>query len=146
MWFPRRQILVEVYLQHSGPWKKANPKVFCKSGLQPFVDSHADHDLQKISIKVEAPDQFLLDATNTGATECHISKIIMDGVEINADNMHKVFKIAHNKKNLPVSFDNVKNYQNKVSNTLLKNSYMLFDIWENDSISYLLSIGNKMIW
>ena len=146
MWFPRRQILVEVCLRHSGPWKKADPKVFCRSGLQPFVDSHADGNIQKISIEIEAPDQLLLDATNTGATECHVSKIIMDGVEINPDNMHKVFKIAYNKNNLPTSFDNAVNYQIKVGNRLFKNSYMLFDIWENDSISYLLSIGNKMIW
>jgi hypothetical protein len=146
MWFPRRQILVEVFLQHSGKFKNSDPKVFCKSGLESLVSSNAEGNLQRLSIEVEAPDQFLIDATNTESTGCHISKVTMDGIEINTENMQKVFKIAINKNNLPVSFDNVQNYQMKVGDRLSKHSYMLFDIWANDSITYLLSIGNKINW
>ena len=88
----------------------------------------------------------LLDIAKKESTESTISKVTLDGVDVNADNLHKVFKIVINKKNLPVSFDNVGSYHHTVGNKLSNNSYMLFDIWGNDLISYLLSLGNKMTW
>jgi len=146
MWFPRRQILVEVYLQHPEAFTNSDPKVFCNSGSEPTVSSCSYNNFQKISINVQAPEKFLLDIANKKSTECNISKITLDGVDINDDNMHKVFKIVINKNNLPVSFDNMEKYHYTVGNKLFNNSYILFDIWENDSISYLLSLGNKMTW
>jgi len=149
MWFPRRQILVELCLQHFGTFTNTKPKVYCKSGQEPVILSTVDGDLQKISIEIEAPDRVLVDATHTGSDWYTAHKISIDGVEVNADNVHNVFKIATNKGKLPVSLDNVESYHLKGctgGDRIPKNAYLLFDIYETDFITYLLSIGNKMIW
>lgn len=146
MWFSRRQILVEIHLLYDNTVPGTNPKVFCKSSVSPVVKHNIDGNIQKISFTIEAPEIFILDVTNSKNITSSICKVLIDGTEINNENLNKVFKIATNRKNLPITVDNIKNFQYKFGNKLIGNSYMVFDIYENDSISYLLSLGNKMIY
>lgn len=145
MWFPRRQILVEVYLQYNVAVLDSDAKAHCKSGFIPKIKTSVDGDIKKIEIEVEAPEVFIIDPiVNTGS--CNVIKILVDGIEINQNLYNKVFKVATNRKNLPVNSNNIDFFQPKFGNNLTTNSYIIFDIYEKDFITYLLSIGNKMIF
>lgn len=146
MWFPCRQILVEIHLQYPEQVSDNSPRVFCKSGHDTVVKSEIHSNMQKISFNIQAPEVFLLDATNSNSIAYKVSKLFINGVEINDKCYNKVFKIASNNRNLPVTAQNINNFQQKFGDTLSGNSYMIFDIYENDAITYLLSIGNKIIF
>ena len=142
MWFPCRQILVDLSLKYEHDNTIETPRIYCDSDQAVDVVTFIDKNTQRIKFSIGIPEIFYIDIQSSAV----VKEIKLDNFDINQNNLTKIFKIVPNKSKLPFNKNTVHRLPQKEGLRIYSKSFLLFNLYETDSISYLLSIGNKIEW
>jgi len=140
MWFPSSDIFLNINLLYKDN-NISTPLVHTQS-KQPIALGHSvNKPIQNLQIQVTVPELLYLEFKNITETVL-VDQILIDDIPIEQKNFKDVFKFCPNPKNL--SIDAVDKLPKKISNSIYTNGFLIFDLYETDAISYLLSIKNKI--
>lgn len=142
MWFPSRNVFLELTLEYKHNSVVDLPRIYCSSDQAVELDTHVDKNIQHIKCNIDIPEVFYVDIKGSAT----IKEIKLDKFDINQNNLTSVFKIIPNTSKKPFNKETVDQLPIKEGLQIYTDSFLIFNLYENDSISYLLSIGNKIQW
>ncbi len=140
MWFPSSDIFLNINLSYKDN-KIFTPIVHTQSKQLVSIEHNLDKLQQNLKIKVTVPELLYIEFKNV-TQAISVNDILIDKIQINPKNFKEVFKFCPNPNNL--SIDAIDKLPKKISNSIYTNGFLIFDLYETDAISYLLSIKNKI--
>lgn len=142
MWFPSNDIFLKINLSYKDN-NIFTPLVHTQS-KQPVVFEHSVDKLnQNLQIKVSVPELLYIQFTNV-TKKISVDQILIDNIPIEQENFLEVFKFCPNPDNLSV--DAIDKLPAKFSTSIYTNGFLIFNLYETDAISYLLTIKNKILF
>ena len=142
MWFPSRNVFLELILEYEHNNIIDSPRIYCDSDQAVDLVTHINKNTQRITCNIDIPEIFYINIKSSAI----IKGIKLDNFDINQNNLTNVFKIIPNKSKKPFDKKTVGQLPVKEGLQIHSDSFLIFNLYETDSISYLLSIGNKMQW
>jgi len=140
MWFPSSDIFLNINLSYKDD-KILTPVVRAQSKQLVPLEHNLDKLKQNLKIKVTVPELLYIEFKNVTQT-ISVDEVLIDKIKIEPKNFKEVFKFCPNPNN--VSIDAIDKLPKKISTSIYTNGFLIFDLYETDAISYLLSIKNKI--
>ena len=105
--------------------------------------------MQTINFSIQAPELFYLEFDNAKENNISITDLLLDNISINNDKITTVckfmpYRFFTHKDNLPEDIQELQILPAKLTTNISENGFLVFNIFEPDTISYLLTIENKM--
>jgi len=140
MWFPSSDIFLKIQFVYSNN-KFLIPNFYTQSKNSIEFDQTFHELKQNLKIKIKVPELLYIEFKNV-SYNIKINSIQIDDIPVEDENFDKVCKFSPNPTGLTVEKINI--LPKKISKTIYTNGFLIFDLFETNAISYLLSINNKI--